>query len=145
MKATLRIFPASVLLALFLTPQSSPADGVVNEATESGLRAALTGGGTVTFAVDGTIALANPLVITDNTVLDGAGHLVILTGSNAIRVLHINSGVQFTLLNLAVADGRTNQGAGLYNSGGSVTISNCIFSGNTAGGAVGQAVSGGAI
>ena len=43
---------------LFLLPLAAPGDGVVTNCTEANLRAALAGGGTVTFACDGTILLS---------------------------------------------------------------------------------------
>ena len=135
---------AAVVAALLpLTLLQSWAGGVVTSADEASLRAALAGGGTVTFAVDGRIPLSATLFITNGTTLDGSGHTVTISGSNSVRVLYINSGVQFLLENLTIADGRTNSGGGLFNSGGSVTISNCVFSNNVAIGAAGASGPGG--
>jgi hypothetical protein len=146
-----------ILLASFgflLSVLSGFGGGVVNSADEASLRTALAGGGTVTFSASGTINLASQLIITNDTVVDGNGQSVTISGSNAVRVFYVNPGVQFTLLNLTIANGRTNNGAGLFNSDGSITISNCVFTNNqvigTNGGISlatrpGESVSGGAI
>src|SRR4051812_20577934 len=88
---------AIVAALLPLTLLQSWAGGVVTSADEASLRAALAGGGTVTFAVDGRIPLSATLFITNGTTLDGSGHTVIISGSNSVRVLYVNSGAQFLL------------------------------------------------
>jgi hypothetical protein len=127
------------IFAALLLPSLIQASGVVNTPDETALRAALVGGGTVTFGVDGTISLMRPLTITNATAIDAAGHAIILSGNNAVRVFEVNNGVQMTVRNLTVTNGRTNYGAGLYNDGGVVTLSNVIFSANQAVGANGIA------
>ncbi len=99
---------------------------------------ALSGGGTVTFGIDGTFNLTNTLVISTNVTLDGAGHAISISGSNAVRVFFVNPGINFTLNNLSVVNGSvtgTNgsnftSGAGIYNNAGTVTSMNCVFSNN---------------
>jgi Divergent InlB B-repeat domain/Immunoglobulin I-set domain len=127
------------IFAAVLSPSLLQASGVVNTPDEAALRAALAGGGAVTFGVDGTITLTRPLTITNATAIDAAGHSIILSGNNAVRVFEVNNGVQMTVRNLTVANGLTNYGAGLYNDGGVVTLSNVIFSANQAVGANGIA------
>src|SRR5215216_5542019 len=103
---------------------------------EAALRAAATGGGTVTFGCDGTIVLGSTLVISNDTVLDATSRNVVFSGSNAVRVLSVKSGVRLSILNLTIANGRyrgTNAvtgssngrgesafGAAIYNDGGIV-------------------------
>jgi fibronectin-binding autotransporter adhesin len=141
-----------------LAPFSTRAAGVVTSPTEASLRAAFAGGGAVTFATSGTITLSAVLAITNNTSIDGAGYSVTLSGSNATEVFLVYTNVQSTLNNLTIANGLTNQGAGMYNAGGTVSMSNVVFSGNQAVGmngsnsgnsdpygAPGQAAYGGAI
>lgn len=120
-----------VLLAITLSNHHAFAAGVVTAATESNLRAALVGGGNVTFAVSGTITLTGTLVITNDTVFDASGHSLILSGGGSVRVLFVWPGVKLTLKHLTVADGyRVNDhGAGLYNLGQSKII-DCVFSNN---------------
>src|SRR5207248_2323280 len=113
----------------------------VTSCEEAALRGAIAAGGTVDFACDGTIVLSNTLTISNNITIDGSGHSVILSGNQAVRVLFVNSGVQFGMTNVTVANGATNApGAGLY-SNGSTRLVNCTFSNNVAhgeGGAVYQ-------
>src|SRR5436190_804432 len=96
--------------SLLVSTGSIFAGRVVNSADEASLRAALAGGGTVTFSVDGTIALSSQLIITNDTTIDGSGHSVTISGSNSVRIFQVNSNVQFTLATLTVANGRTNAG-----------------------------------
>src|SRR5204862_36990 len=108
---------STVLLVVILSFLShrARAGGVVTEPNEGSLRAALAGGGTVTFAMDGTITLSSTLIITNDTVVDGSGHAVTISGNNSVRILQVSSGVQLNLQNLTIANGRTNAGAGVYN------------------------------
>ena len=112
--AVLQVFPRTVLTA-----------------SEAALRAAMAGGGTVTFACDGTITLANTLTITLDTVLDATGHQVTTSGGNAVRVFSVGAGATLTLLNLTIANGQATSGAAILNSG-TVNATNCTFSGNMA-------------
>src|SRR5512142_2721761 len=68
---------------------------VVTDCTEAALRAAMAGGGTVTFACDGTITLGSTITNAVDTVLDGSGHQVTISGSNACRVFYVNTNVSF--------------------------------------------------
>src|SRR5450759_4051405 len=106
------------------------AAGVVTNYTETNLRAAMAGGGTVTFACDGTITLSNTITISADTILDGSGHQITISGNNSVRVFHVNNDVSFTAMNLTIANGRSTDGAGILNSG-SVKLQNCVFTANT--------------
>ena len=136
MKIYFCFFPSLALLCLTL---NAGAAGTVTSADESSLRAALTGGGVVTFTVTGTIPLSSTLVISNDTTIDAAGQSIVLSGNNVVRVMQIMPGIQLVLRNLTIANGSTNQGAGLYNDG-NATITNCIFSGNHARGTNGVMV-----
>jgi hypothetical protein len=117
-------------IVFILTIQSHVlAGGTVTSCDEASLRAALAGGGTVTFACDGMIVLANTLVIANNTVLDASGHSITLSGGGSVRVLTV--GANLTLKHLTVADGYlvNGNGAGLYNTGNTIVI-DCTFSNN---------------
>jgi fibronectin-binding autotransporter adhesin len=129
----------SSLLAVILYSccAKAQAEGVVTSPDEGSLRAALAGGGPVTFATDGTITLSNTLVIMSDTTIDGSGHDVTISGNNSVRIVQVSPGVQLGLQSLVIANGSTNAGAGLYNDGGIVTIANCTFTNNHAGGAAG--------
>ncbi len=125
--------------------------GVVGECTESALRAAMNGGSIVTFACDGTITLSNTLTINTNTLIDGSGHQITISGNNSVRVFSVATNVNFTGANLTIANGWSDRGAGVFNDGGVVIVTNCQFIANRAQGAaggnnsVGQSVSGGAL
>jgi hypothetical protein len=54
-------------LSLLVCNPAARGEGIVAECTEAALRAALAGGGSVTFACDGVITLTNTLVISTNT------------------------------------------------------------------------------
>ena len=113
------------------------AGGTVTSPTEPSLRAAMTGGGTVTFTFDGTITLGNTIISSLNTVLDASGHQITISGSNSVRVFYVNTNVIFTVINLTIANGRSDSGAGIFNDGGTVTATNSHFVGNRAQGAPG--------
>ena len=125
----------TLLLSLLVAANASAT--VVTNNTQSALMTALAGGGTVTFGIDGTFNLTNTLVIATNVTLDGAGHTISISGSNAVRIFLVNSGVTFTLKNLALINGyytatdpyNLDGGAALYNTGTASAI-NCVFSNN---------------
>ena len=72
---------------ILLFPVPAFAGGVVSNCTEADLRTALAGGGTVTFACDGTITITTPKSISADTTLDATGHTVTISGNNAVRLL----------------------------------------------------------
>ena len=119
----------SILSSNAVLMVNPPGPGVCDEAD---LQAAVASGGIFTFGCDGVITLTTTLVVTKPTTIDGTGHAVTLSGNGAVRVFQVNSGVSLTLCNLTIANGWTNQGAGLYSAGGIVTISNCMFRSNVA-------------
>lgn len=107
---------------------------VVTDCTEAVLRGAMAGGGTVTFTCDGTITLSNTIAIDKDTILDGSGHEITISGNDACRVFFVNNNVNFTLINLTIAHGlgtNGNYGGGIYNDG-TVNATNCIFFNNCA-------------
>ena len=61
-----------VLLVLALPASPAQAGGVVSVCDETHLLAALTGGGTVTFACSGTITLTSTIIISADTSIDGS-------------------------------------------------------------------------
>ena len=119
--------PAAFAALLCSAGLGARAGGVVSDCAETALRAALLGGGTVTFSCSGTITLTNTVVITTPTVLDGTGQQVVLSGGDAVRVLDNRSAT--TLRNLTVSHGLDYQVAGVRNAG-SLTMENCTISDN---------------
>src|SRR5947208_14502102 len=77
--------------------------GIVTSCTEAKLRTTLSGGGTVTFDCDGTIALTNTLIIDHDTILNGTGTDVIISGNTNVRVFQVNTGVTLTAIALTIA------------------------------------------
>jgi hypothetical protein len=92
----------------------------------------MAGGGTVTFACDGTINLANTVSNDVDTLLDGSGHQITISGNTVARVFYVNTNVTFTLANLAVANGRSIEGAGIFNAGGTLILLGDAFQTNIA-------------
>ena len=97
-------------------------------------------GGTITFAGDYTISLASTLTIAKNITVDGAGHAIIISGNRAVGVFKVNVGMTAGLKNLAINQGYNNNttgnnnksGGGIWNNGGTLTVTNCAFTGNRA-------------
>ncbi|MFO1476086.1 MAG: choice-of-anchor Q domain-containing protein [Verrucomicrobiota bacterium] len=140
------------LLGLALVIHQTPlfAGGVVLGPDEGSLRVALRGGGMVALAFNGTIALSNPLVITNDTVIDGTGHAAVLSGNNAVRVFTVANPARLTLLNLSVVNGRVVGGDGspgltggdgfggaVSLAGGELDATGCQFMGSDAEGGLG--------
>ncbi|MEZ5331044.1 MAG: right-handed parallel beta-helix repeat-containing protein [Thermoanaerobaculia bacterium] len=121
-------------------------NGTPSSVTTAAIQAALDAGGHITFDVGSrpvTIPLTAELVVSRETVLDGAG-VVTLSGGGNHRVLLVmnpfNAVYTLTLQHLGIADGATptGSGAGLYKpSGGpwqavSLVAVDCVFADNTA-------------
>lgn len=123
--------PILVLLALTLPASPAQAGGVVTICDEAHLRAALAGGGKVTFSCNGTISLISPIGIEADTAIDGTGQDVIISGNNTVRGFTLEPEVTVSLNGLTIANGRGAYGGGIYNEG-TLTVSNSTFSGNTA-------------
>jgi hypothetical protein len=115
---------------------------VITTCDEATLRTAITNaasGDTIQFKISGspcTITLtAGTLVINNNLTFDASGspQPVTISGNNAVRVLQVNF-VTFTLNALTIANGSASSdvGGGIYNNGGTVTISNSTFANNSA-------------
>jgi len=105
------------LLAIVL-PQPVAAAGVVTECTEAALRAAVAGGGSVTFSCTGTILLRSQLEIAQDTVIDGGGN-VKLDGLLQTRLIHVAAGARLTLqsMTLTFGNARDGHGGAVYNEG----------------------------
>ncbi len=134
---------AWVIFALMIssTVPSVQAAGTVTSCTEASLRAAMAGGGTVTFACDGIITLGNTISNFSDIVLDSTGHQITISGGNTVRVFYVATNVALTLTNLTIANGAATNGAGVFNDGGMVTFENCRFLSNAVCGVAGTDVS----
>lgn len=113
---------------------------VLHEPSAAILQLMLRSGGTNTFAFDGSIVLREPLVISRDTVVDGYGRKIVISGNKAVRVFEVAPGVSFSVFNLEIRDGLTNKGAGIFNPGGTVVCSNVTFTSNQARGTNGLVI-----
>jgi len=122
-------------------PFSAWAAGVVgtgtpDSCTDAALDAALAGGGLVTFncgsdraTIDISTGTGTKTIAAD-TIIDGGG-LTTISGGNRARVFFVNSGVNFTVENVTIADGAECAGGGIGNIG-TLTVTNSTFTGNSA-------------
>jgi hypothetical protein len=113
------------------------AAGVVNPCTETALVAALAGGGTVTFGCSGTITLTTTpttgILIAANTVIDGSGQNVTISGGNTRRMFNLQGGVTLDIRNLTFTNGTdlgTDGGVINTNPGSILLVSKSTFSNN---------------
>lgn len=153
--ALLLTFPTHIIAGavalLLLLPLAARGGGVVTNCTEANLWAAMAGGGTVTFACDGTITLASTITNAVDTVLDGTGHQVTLSGGNVVTVLRVNSGTHLRVANLTIANGLGLWGGGIFNETGTVDLVSVTLRSNVAtneaweGGLMAQGGNGGGI
>lgn len=125
---------ASLLTLLSLSVRRAEAGGVVAPCTEASLRAAVAGGGGVTFNCGGpaTITLTGgPITLTANTTMDGGGQVTV-SGNNTSGVFITNDNLTVTFRNLSIVNGRSNdQGAGLkVGFWNTLTIENVTFNNN---------------
>jgi uncharacterized repeat protein (TIGR01451 family) len=96
--------------------------------------AGLCSGGTITFNGDFTITLANQLNIASDMTIDASGHSVTVSGNNTVKIFNINPGVTVNLTNLTIVNGNYfgGWGGGIENYYGTLTVTNCTITGNSA-------------
>lgn len=92
----------------------------------------MAGGGTVTFACDDTITLAVTITNTADTVLDGSGHQITISGGDTVRVFTVATNVSLGVVNLTIANGFGGAGGGILNLGGRVNLAGVQVHANTA-------------
>ena len=120
----------------FTTPPP-PANTLITNLATDDVRGAMERGGLVTFACDGVLTLGSQVEIASDTCLDASGHAITISGGNATRLFQVPAGVNFTLTNVTLANGRaTNAGGAIYNEG-TVLAYNCRFLSNAVFGAAG--------
>jgi len=142
------------VVAIGLTPGKLGAAGTVSVLDEAHLRAAMAGGGLVNFTASGVIALTNSISITSDTVIDGTGQTVTISGGGLNRLFYVNSGVTLDVTNVVLANGfvggaagsggnfggpgGVGEGGGIFNDGGTVELYGCsVTNCRTVGGAGG--------
>jgi hypothetical protein len=93
-----------------------------------------TGNDTINFSVIGTITVSSTLPrVTDPllTINGPASPGITIDGGGAVQVMQVASGATLKLKNLAIAHGFAADGGAILNDG-TVTVTNSIFSGNSA-------------
>src|SRR6266850_2252348 len=136
-------FARLCLLLLFMAGAclSGWAGGTVTVPTQANFEAALAGGGTVVFECNGTVTLTNTITISQDTLIDGNGHDVVISGGNVVRLFQVGSNVSFSAKSLALANGlvmgangadghpaqsgQDGLGAGILSLGGIVNLTDC--------------------
>ena len=126
--------------------------GSAASCSDPALETALAGGGVVTFAcgpgpvtIDISTGTGTKIIAADTT-FDGGG-LITISGGNSVRVFSVNAGINFTVQNLTIANGKTTGGGGgggILNNG-SLTVTNSTVSNSEAKPAFGGGGSGGGI
>jgi hypothetical protein len=119
-----------LILAVISLTRLAHAGGVVTSLTEAAFRAALTGGGTVTFTNDGTVTLGQQVVINHVTTINANGHNVVISGSNGVALFEVSSNLTLTGLTLANGSSQTLGGALDIGDKALVVATRCIFAGN---------------
>jgi predicted outer membrane repeat protein len=89
-------------------------------------------GDTINFAITGTIGLiSGGLPVTKNITISGPGRdQLSVDGNQALVVFGIFPGKTATIFGLSIRNG----GTAIWNEQGTLTVSNCVVSGNSAGG-----------
>ena len=111
---------------------SAYGSGVVASCAEASLRAALQGGGQVSFSADCSITLTQPIFISEAaTTIDAVGHNVQISGGGSVRLIEATTNLVLRGLNL-INGGNSNAGSALYiHPGATVVASHCVFGGNS--------------
>jgi len=105
-------------------------------------KAVIQGGTNITFSSNVVVTLSGDrdvLQVTNKVVLNastfnGTSNTAAITrGSGSGPMFYIHSGASLTLVNLTLSGGLSTNGGAIYNdAGGTLIISNCVFTGNTA-------------
>ena len=143
-----------VLATLLVANTSLFADAVVSDFSETGFRAAVAAGGTITFAGDGTILLNSQIVIDKPTIIDATGRNITINGNAVTRLFEVNEAVDATFKGLKLINGmhhpaQATEGGGLPAFGGAILfhsgllrLESCVFSNNVAWGGMGSSFPG---
>ncbi|MCU0783019.1 MAG: hypothetical protein MUF81_03035 [Verrucomicrobia bacterium] len=91
----------------------------------------------MTFAVGGTITVTSHKNVSADTVLDASGHAVTISGGNSVRLFTVTNGVNLTLRQLTLANGKTSTNGGAIYNRGNLSAYDCVFTNNSATGVSG--------
>jgi CSLREA domain-containing protein len=137
LRATNTIVVSTLVDELTTNGQCSLREAITNANDEAQTYpdcAAGTGNDLINFSVSGDLdihTLGTLPLIANTLTIDGTGQSVIIDGASAVGVLATSSSATLTLNNLTIANGSGTTGGAVYNAG-TLIISNCTFSGNTA-------------
>jgi fibronectin-binding autotransporter adhesin len=133
--------PAKLLATVTVNTTADHDDGTCD--SDCTLREAINyagSGDTISFAsglAGGTIALSlGQLTLSQNVTIDASALAspITISGNNGARVFDVNTpGVYAALIGLTITKGLSNQGSGIYNYQGTVTVTTCTVSNNDAG------------
>jgi fibronectin-binding autotransporter adhesin len=140
-----RFTVAAVALPLLLVATTGMARAATlfvtntNDSGSGSLRAeiaAASPGDTINFMVTGTISLMSTLSVATSLTITGptGSPGITIDGGGSVEVMEENSGITVTLQNLTIAHGSSSfgDGGGVFNSAGTLTVSKCTFSDNSA-------------
>jgi predicted outer membrane repeat protein len=97
---------------------------------------ALSGPQTIAFSITGQLLLKATLPhVAKALIISGPGSdLLTLDGNATVQVLVIDPAVTLDISNLRISGGRTTgNGGGMYSNGGTITVTNMLFTGNQSG------------
>jgi predicted outer membrane repeat protein len=94
------------------------------------------GGGTITFACNGTIIFSSNLIIIDTVVINANGNTVIFDGGSSTQLFAINGGASLTINDITLQNGIN----GAVSNAGTLTVTNSTFA-NHGNNALGAAIS----
>ncbi|MDX2302792.1 MAG: IPT/TIG domain-containing protein [Microscillaceae bacterium] len=115
---------------IMTNPNIIVGNGTPQSCTPEVLQSALNNGGRIICNCGAnplTFNLSSELRVTvNNTILDGGG-LITLNGNNTTRIIRVNEGVDFTLQNITLTQGRAPGSGGLFaESGGAILVGSGI-------------------
>ena len=126
---------AGLLAVLALLEMHTVAKGeVITNFTQAVFQNALNKGDTITFLASSSLTLTSALQITTNVFIDGSNLSITISGGNAVRLFNVASNTTLIIAKLSLVDGKSTNGAGIFNSGGNVFLTNCVLSGHAASG-----------
>ncbi|MCO5198326.1 MAG: hypothetical protein M9941_11345 [Anaerolineae bacterium] len=80
---------------------------------------------TITLGADITLSTALPQIASEIT-LEGANYVI--DGGGSVQLFYVNSGGDFTINQVTLQNGSASSGGGIYNSSGTLTVTNSTFS-----------------
>src|SRR6266508_2417511 len=123
----------SVLAASFIVTNTNDSDA--GSLRDSIFNASA--GDTITFdasLVGQTITLTSTLLIDKDLTMDGSGlsSRVSISGNNNVSVFLVGPGVTVTIKSLIIRNGKATNGGGIYNNGGTLKVTDSLFTANSA-------------